>query len=137
MVHVLIRSESRFPVDRELIRQAVKRELAQAGIGQETEFEVGVAVVGNRKIRQLNREFRKEDKAVAVLAFPLEAPGAGNSDEAGEAGFVSPPDETLRLGDIVVSYPLVQEEARVKNKLIDEVIVDRVREATRKLLGII
>lgn len=137
MIRVLIKTESRFPASRELIRQAVEGELAQAGIGQEQDVEIGVAVVGDRKIRQLARQFRQEDWAPAVLAFPLEAPGdEGRRQETAEVGFVNPPDEVLRLGDIVVSFPQAQEEARAKNKLIDEVIVSRIREATRKLLGL-
>lgn len=144
MIRVLIKTESRFPASRELIRQAVEGELVQAGIGQEQDVEIGVAVVGDRKIRQLARQFRQEDWAPAVLAFPLEAPGDEANSEVDEArlspllgkGFVNPPDEVLRLGDIVVSFPQAQEEARAKNKLIDEVIVSRIREATRKLLGL-
>jgi probable rRNA maturation factor len=58
--------------------------------------EVGVAFVGERRIRRLNREHRGTDGITDVLSFPLEEAGewAGSPGAAGE-----PP---RLLGDVVV-----------------------------------
>jgi probable rRNA maturation factor len=47
-----------------------------------TPAEVGVAFVGERRIRQLNREHRGTDSVTDVLSFPLEEAGEWD-DEAG------------------------------------------------------
>ena len=57
-----------------------------------SEVEVSVLFCGDRKMRTLNRHYRKKDSATDVLAFPAEAPGL--------------------LGDIVISIPYASRQAR-------------------------
>lgn len=85
------------------------------------EVEVSVAIVGNRKIRELNRKYRQLDQPTEVLAFPLEEP----RDEMG----------ILRLGDIVISYPQALDLAREENKFVDEIILELVEHGLKHLLG--
>ncbi len=56
-------------VDRALIRRAVAVALQVAGVAGR---EVSVALVGDRRMRVLNRDFRGKDRTTDVLAFPLE-----------------------------------------------------------------
>jgi len=55
-------------------------------------IEVSVLFCGDRRMRALNRRYRRKDAATDVLAFPAEAPGL--------------------LGDIVVSVPYASRQAR-------------------------
>ena len=57
-----------------------------------SEVEVSVLFCGDRKMRTLNRHYRKKDSATDVLAFPAETPGL--------------------LGDIVISIPYASRQAR-------------------------
>ena len=98
MISVLISSESRYIVNRDKIRQAIRDLLTNTGLD---EVEVSVSVVGGRKIRNLNRQWREIDKITDVLSFPLE-----------EARNI---DGILRLGDIVICYPKVREDAQKEN----------------------
>lgn len=118
MISVLISSESRYKVDKEKIHQKTQDFLTQQGMG---DVEVSLAVVGARKIRELNRKFRKIDEETDVLAF---------SQEAGRG-----PDGILRLGDIVICYPICREEAREENKLVAEKMNELVEHGLRHLLG--
>jgi len=69
MISILISSESRYRVEREKTRQAAEAFLRAAGL---VDVEVSIAVVGTRKIRLLNRKFRKIDEPTNVLSFPQE-----------------------------------------------------------------
>lgn len=67
---VLVTNRQRgMAVDRRLIQRAVRSVLHEAGVraGQ-----VGVAVVGDRTIRRLNRQFLDHDEPTDVLSFALE-----------------------------------------------------------------
>jgi probable rRNA maturation factor len=85
---VLVSAESRYPIHRKKIRQAVLDYLADLKI---QDAEVSVAIVGSRKIKELNKKWRQLDEATTVLTFSLEEP----RDQ----------DGVLRIGDIVISYP--------------------------------
>ena len=119
MITVLIHIESRFPADRSKIRDFVQNYLSQKLTG---EVEVGVSIVGDRKMKQLNSQYREIDETTDVLSFSLDDPKV-SSKNAVQSGFSpdkSAPDQVLRLGDVIVSYPQAVLEAADENKLVDE-----------------
>ena len=126
MITVLFQTESHFPVSRKKIREAVV-----AGLAGKTnrKTEVGVSVVGDRRMRQLNKQFRQIDDTTDVLSFGLH-------ENTNSSPFVDPPDDTLRLGDIVVSYPQAVLEAAEENKLVDDKVAELVLHGLNHLLGI-
>lgn len=122
MITVLFQTESHFPVDRKKIKAAIETALA----GEvHRDAEVSVSVVGDRQMRVLNKKYRNVDKTTDVLSFGLENGGE----------FIEPPDDVLRLGDIVVSYPQAVDEAREENKLVDDQIEILVLHGLDHLLG--
>jgi len=69
--------------------------------GANTAFEVGLVIVGQEKMRQLNSAYLGEDRPTDVLAFAmLPEPGAEDT-----AFFVPPPDGIKHLGEVIISYP--------------------------------
>ncbi|MBI4999249.1 rRNA maturation RNase YbeY [Candidatus Gottesmanbacteria bacterium] len=124
MVKVLISSESRFPINRKSIKSVVETFLNEQKI--KSEVEVSISIVGDRKMRELNKKYRNLEETTPVLSFSL--------DEG--KPFVNPPDEVLRLGDIVISYPQTVAMAAAENKLIDQKISELVRHGLSNLLGI-
>jgi probable rRNA maturation factor len=78
-------------------------------------------------IREMNKQYREQDKATDVLSFPLlerpivEAPENqlwppqidedGNLVES-ETTFITPPGMTTNLGDIVISWPTILQQAQ-------------------------
>jgi len=118
MISVLISSGARYKVDREKLRKKVEAFLTGRGLD---DVEVSIAIVGGRKIRQLNRTYRKIDAATDVLSFPLEEP----RDKEG----------VLRLGDIVICYSKAREEAAEEEKFVDDKISDLIEHGLRHLLG--
>ncbi len=130
MINVLVSSDPRYKVDRDLIRQSVEEILKQRGmVGN---VEVGVSVVGDRKMQELNKQFRELDETTDVLSFPLE----NDTSKIASRGFVKFPDKVLRLGDIVVSYPRALEQAMEGNVLVETEIKTLVQHGVLHLLGI-
>lgn len=123
MTRVLFQTESHFPIDRKKIKAAIEQALVHQ-VHRDTE--VSVAIIGDRRMRELNNKYRSRDSTTDVLSFGME--------DGGE--FIEPPDDILRLGDIVVSYPQAMEEAREANKLVNDQIVLLVLHGLNHLLGI-
>ena len=69
--------------------------------------DVSVRIVDENESRQLNNQYRQQDRATNVLAFP-----AGSPDEFGAL----PEDATQPLGDLVICGPLVEQEAEDQGK---------------------
>lgn len=128
MITVLFRTESHFPVDRKKIKDAVVTALTPE---VHRDAEVSISIIGDRQMKTLNKKYRNIDKTTDVLSFVLNDLPAGRQ----EAAFVESPDDVLRLGDIVVSYPQAVAEAREENKLVDEQIVFLVLHGLDHLLG--
>lgn len=78
------------------------RALAEAVLVSESapRSELGVVVTDDEEIRKLNRDYAGEDKATDVLSFSL---------REGEE-FVSP-DETERLGEVIISLETAEGQA--------------------------
>jgi len=66
----------------------------------------------------LNKTYRHVDKTTDVLSFPL-----NDSAQFSKAQFIESPDDVLRLGDIVISFPQARLMAISENKLVDDEIV--------------
>lgn len=116
---VLISSASRYPINRPQIKKTVLQFLDDSSL---EEAEISVAFVGRRKIRQLNKDWRKFDEETVVLTFSLEEP----RDKEG----------ILRIGDIVISYPEAQEiaieENLTMNQAIDQLLVHGLKNLLKK-----
>ena len=115
MVHVLFQTESHFPVSRKKVKEAIIHALENK-VFRDTE--VSVSIVGDRRMRTLNKTYRHVDKTTDVLSFPL-----NDSAQFSKAQFIESPDDVLRLGDIVISFPEARLMAISENKLVDDEIV--------------
>ena len=122
MITVLFQTESHFPVDRKSIKDAIEKALVNE---VHRDAEVSVSIVGDRQMKMLNKKYRNLDQTTDVLSFCL------NEGEA----FVEAPDDVLRLGDIVVSYPQAVAEAQEENKLVLDQIILLVLHGLDHLLG--
>jgi rRNA maturation RNase YbeY len=115
---VLISSESRYPVNRPRIRETVLEYLRQLKI---EDAEVSIAIVGSRKIEDLNRKWRNLAEPTTVLTFALEEPRDING--------------VLHLGDIVIAYPEARLIAQEDNLSMDEAIDKLLIHGLNNLLG--
>jgi probable rRNA maturation factor len=128
MIKVNIKAESRYPVDRKLVRKVVFSVLDKHSIQAAL---VEIFLVGDRKMKNLNKKHLGKDKTTDVLSFPLLI----KTKEPDEQ-FITPPKDILRLGEIVISYPQAQRQAMKNNKTMDEEINFLVEHGLLHLLGI-
>jgi len=122
-ITILIYVESRYKADRKRIKSAVNAVLEENKV--QSSVEVSIAIVGDRKMRKLNKEYRNLDKTSNVLSFPL---------AEGESSHL--PNDVIRLGDIVVSYPEVIRESAAKEFLVDDRVDELVKHGMLHLLGL-
>lgn len=122
---VEITADSRYKVNRKVIRETVEKVLKREKVSPGTE--VSVMVLGDRKMKQLNKTYRQVDKTTDVLSFPLESSDA--------KPFVKPPGNVLILGDIVISYPTAVANAAESNIFVDEELARLVEHGLLHLLG--
>ena len=122
-VNVLIFVESRYKINRKRIRSTVERVIDKNEIA--SPVEVSIAVVGDRKMRELSRIYKGEDKTRNVLSF---------SQTEGEPAQL--PNDILRLGDIVISFPQVIRDASRDEMLVDDKIDELIEHGLMHLLGL-
>jgi probable rRNA maturation factor len=87
-------------IDKALIKKAA--EIALETKKEYDSFELGVVVTDDDNIHRINKEYRGIDEPTDVISFAL---------LEGEDDFVMPPDNTLHLGEVVISYPRAVEQA--------------------------
>ena len=79
------------------------------------EAEVSLLLTTNEGIRQINREYRRIDRATDVLSFPMleyESPSDFTCAEIEAGSSFNPETGELVLGDIILSMEKVREQAR-------------------------
>ena len=69
--------------------------------GVDSRAELGLVMVGQARIRQLNLSYLGQDEPTDVLSFSMLAEPSG----AEIAPFVAPPDGIKHLGEVIISYP--------------------------------
>lgn len=89
----------------------------------ERKQELTVRIVSEEEGRALNKDFRGRDAATNVLSFPAGAPPAVLGDDA------------LPFGDLVLCAPVVQREAALQGKKIDDHWAHLLVHGTLHLLG--
>lgn len=134
MINIIVNSDPRYNVNRAVIRAAVLEALQKHRISGKVE--VGINIVGDRKMHELNRKFRGIDSTTDILSFALEDPNPTSIRHIPRIGFISSPDRVLRLGDIVISYPEALEDASMDGFSVDEEIRNLVEHGLNHLLGI-
>ena len=122
-IKILIFVESRYKVNRKRINSSVLSLLKEQGVKGPSE--ISVAVVGDRKMRELNKKYKDQDKTTNVLSFSL---------SEGDSAIL--PTDILRLGDVVISYPQIIKEASEEEVMVDDKIEELVNHGGLHLLGI-
>ena len=131
MIKVLIQADSRYPVNRKFLRALVNDFLIKEGFV--SAVTVSVAIVGKRKMAQLHNDYMQLKGPTDVLSFPYTDP-ISNPKMRGKR-FIEPLEEGVTLGDIVVCFPFVMAQAKVKNCLVDEEMKFLVEHGLAHLMG--
>lgn len=127
MIRVNVKKQSNYPSSVKKIRDSLSKFFESHGIVSDAE--VSVAIVGKEKMQELGKTYLNEDgiNVHNVLSFtPDEVRGE----------FINPPDGILHLGEIVICYPKVVEEAKYEGVLIDAKVIELCEHGALHLMGI-
>lgn len=129
-INLLLFVESRYRVNRKRIKEAVADVFYKQQIN--VAVEVSIGIIGDRKMKLLNKKYRSKEGTTNVLSFSL---------SEGDTTVLPPPKvkkegEVLRLGDIVISYPQVIREASRDEMFVDDKVDELVKHAMLHLLGL-
>jgi len=113
MVEVVNR-QRRVPIDTEAWSTFATQALAAIGKSEST---ATIAFVSDKKIRELNSQFRDVDKATDVLSFPSGGPGESE------------------LGDIAISVDTAAAQAKENGLKLDEEIAQLILHGLLHLSG--
>lgn len=134
MINIVVSSDPRYSINKIAIRSVVLEVLQRHRIFGRVE--IGISIVGDRKMHELNRKYRGIDTTTDILSFALEDTNPTSLQHVPRIGFVASPDKILRLGDIVISYPQALEDASLDGISVDEELRDLVEHGLDHLLGI-
>ncbi len=125
MIKIYVKKQSNYPVDTTELKKSLRFFLEQEGIVSDSV--VNIWIVGKEKMLELAKEYLNEENVLHnVLSFPA-------SETTKE--FVYPPDDQLYLGEIIICYPKVFQEAQLEEKRIDEKVQELVKHGALHLLG--
>ncbi len=112
--------------DEKLFQRVAETVLKIVGIKDKTE--ISLAVVGDGRMRKLNKMYRARNRVTDVLAFANKSvipylakafprlPACGWSAVGGKKGekieFIEPPDNIKRLGEVILCYPRAKKQAK-------------------------
>lgn len=113
------------------LRTRTERMIEALGLGASSPkrgVEVSLALVDDVVIRQLNKRWRRKDKATDVLSFPMLAVPTADIYKAAKTSAVL-------LGDIVVSVPTANRQAKAHKKTPMDEMTTLVAHGLLHLLG--
>lgn len=114
LVSVTVKRSLFFPFKKPWLRSVITAVLNEEKIV--FPMEIGCVVTDDQNIRKFNRRYRGIDRPTDVLSFALTEKSA---DSAG-VDFPSPPGAPAKFGDIIVSYPRAEAQARELGHSIEE-----------------
>ena len=103
MINII--SSSRYPIERDKIRDSIKKLYTKLNIDHD--LVLNVIFVGKIKMRQIALEYKHEDEALPILAFPYKGEKI---------------DDEKVLGELVMCYPQVLVLAAHRNKPVDYIM---------------
>jgi probable rRNA maturation factor len=126
-MHIIIENEqTEFEVTVELLA-LIKKSVEQTMLIEEfeEEYEVGITLVDEDRIRALNREYRSKDSVTDVLSFTTYT----------EDGFEVYDDEPVMIGDVVICLNRADDQSREFGHTLDREVAYLVCHSVLHLLG--
>ena len=128
-IQLSIRIEKPFVrlVSKVWLRKAVKLTFVHTGLS--SPVEMGLVIAGDDTVHELNRSFRSVDRTTDVIAFALSERGA-NAEL-----FITPPDDIIHLGEVIISYPQAKRQAEEQRHPLEKELTLLVAHGVLHLLG--
>ena len=130
-IDVLIDEGLEAYLDADWLHSVAEQALTAQNAGSNAEL--GLVITGQERIRQLNLSYLGKDEPTDVMAFSM-LPTAEETGE-GPSTFVTPPDGTLHLGEVIISYPQAVIQADEQHHSINKEIATLIIHGVLHLMG--
>ena len=112
------------------LKMAIRKAISATLEGEDFSFpaDVSVTFCDNAYIKELNKKYRGKNSHTDVLSFPM-------YDFPEDEGELFPGDETLALGDIVISVERAAEQAKEVGNTFEREVAFLAIHSTLHLLG--
>lgn len=129
MRNILVYIESRYPILKKNLVAITNDFFDKERI--RGDVEVSIAIVGDRKMKEINNKYKQANQTTTVLSFALTDTRVLEKTP----GFIIANDRVLRLGDVIISYPQAVERAYEDQMLVDEKIKELLIYGLNNLVG--
>ena len=105
------------------------------------DYQLGVVIADDDTVRRLNNQHRGVDQVTDVLSFSTISQGCWEGDweptskPTGKGLFLLPPHEPQPLGEVIISYPQVERQARASGEQIEQELALLLVHGVLHLLG--
>ena len=115
-------------IDEKMFQRAAETVLKTVGLKNKTE--ISLAIVGDGRMRKLNKMYRGRNRVTDVLAFanksviPYLAKAFPRLKKGENVKFIEPPDGVKRLGEVIICYSRAKKQAkRLEHSLEKELTI--------------
>ncbi|TNC48960.1 rRNA maturation RNase YbeY [Rubellimicrobium rubrum] len=117
----------------DLAERSCRATLVRLGL-EPAAYEISLLACNDKRIAELNEDFRGKPQPTNVLSWPSDERGA---DKAGEMPHLPPPEPPMPvgLGDIAIAYETCAREAREAGKSLEDHAAHLLVHGTLHLLG--
>lgn len=126
-IEVSVEEKFRGLVNEDWVRRIAQQVLEAEGVV--SPYEVSLVFTDSETVQRLNRDYRGVDESTDVLAFYM-LPQHG-----ADADFVSPPDDITHLGEVIISYPKAEEQAKEQGHSTEQELTLLIIHGILHLLG--
>jgi probable rRNA maturation factor len=128
-INILIEAGIEVKPEAEWLQKIVEKTLLAENVPPDRE--ISLVIAGQERIRELNREYRGQDRPTDVLSFSLSEQKAEEEPTA----FIGPPDGLLHLGEVIISYPQAVIQARERGHSIQKEMAILIVHGVLHILG--
>jgi probable rRNA maturation factor len=128
-INILIEEDMDINIDHDMLRQAAEKVLIEENAPQNAE--ISLLITNQDRIQELNREYRGKDQPTDVLSFSMSSGQSGERDD----DFIVPPDGLKHLGEIIISYPQAELQAKESKHSIQREMAALIVHGALHILG--
>lgn len=130
MNKINIFNECNYPINEREIKKIINNTLKSQRVKQDTE--VNISFIDNKNMAVLHKKYLHENGTTDVLSFPIDEL---KSIKSSKIKFKNP-DNITRLGDIVISFPQAEKQAKESSTTVIAEINKLIEHGLLHVLGI-
>ncbi len=121
---LLIKNLTKNKINEKFLRRVAEEAIKNIPVlKSKADWEIDLAIVGEKKIKTLNRIWRGKDKATDVLSYESgkwKVKSGKLKDQNKKQKFIFAPEKNFHLGEIIICAPVAARQAREDGHSLDK-----------------